>query len=58
MKSIFLSFLFLPTCLMAQNKEEKMPSHFTKVQKLQDVNITGTRPHYVRLKGYYGSVEI
>ncbi len=29
MKSIFLYFLFLPTCLMAQNKEEKMPSHNT-----------------------------
>ena len=57
MKSIFLSFLFLPTCLMAQNKEKKMPSHFTKVQKLQDVNITGTRPHYVRLKGYYRSYQ-
>lgn len=57
MKSIFLYFLFLPTCLMAQNKEEKMPSHFTKVQKLQDVSITGTRPHYVRLKGYYRSYQ-
>lgn len=57
MKSIFLYLLFLPTCLMAQNKEEKMPSHFTKVQKLQDVNVTGTRPHYVRLKGYYRSYQ-
>ena len=34
-----------------------MPRHFTKVQKLWDVNVTGTRPHYVRLKGYYRSYQ-
>ena len=38
---------------MAQNKKEKMPNHLTKIVKLQDVNVTGMRPHYVRLKGYY-----
>ena len=57
MKFFILYLLLLPTCLMAQNKEDKMPRHFTKVQKLWDVNVTGTRPHYVRLKGYYRSYQ-
>lgn len=30
MKYLFVPLLFLPTCLMAQNKEEKMPGHITK----------------------------
>lgn len=42
MKYLFVLLLFLPTCLMAQNKEEKMPGHITKIQKLEDVNVTGT----------------
>lgn len=49
--------LFLPTSLMAQNKEEKMPGHITKIQKLEDVNVTGNRPHFIRLKGYYRSYQ-
>ena len=57
MKYFILFLLLLPTCLMAQNKKEEMPSHFTKIVKLQDVNVTGTRPHYVRLKGYYRSYQ-
>lgn len=57
MKYFILFLLLLPTCLMAQNEKEKMPSHFTKIVKLQDVNVTGTRPHYVRLKGYYRSYQ-
>lgn len=40
MKYLFVLLLFLPTCLMAQNKEEKMPGHITKIQKLEDVNVT------------------
>ena len=44
MKYLFVLLLFLPTCLMAQNKEEKMPGHITKIQKLEDVNVTGNRP--------------
>ena len=31
MKYLFVLLLFLPTCLMAQNKEEKMPGHITKI---------------------------
>ena len=27
MKYLFVFLLFLPTCLMAQNKEENMPGH-------------------------------
>lgn len=46
MKYLFVLLLFLPTCLMAQNKEEKMPGHITKIQKLEDVNVTGNRPHF------------
>lgn len=57
MKYFILFLLLLPTCLMAQNKKEEMPSHFTKIVKLQDVNVTGTRPHYVMLKGYYRSYQ-
>lgn len=60
MKQIFLSiFLLLPTLGMAQqnNGEGNMPGHLTKVQNLQDVSITETRPHYVRLKGYYRSYQ-
>lgn len=57
MKYLFVLLLFLPTCLMAQNKEEKMPGHFTKIQKLEDVNVTGNRPHFIRLKGYYRSYQ-
>ena len=54
----FIFFLFLlPISLMAQNKKEKMPNHLTKIVKLQDVNVTGMRPHYVRLKGYYRSFQ-
>ena len=49
--------LFLPTSLMAQNKEEKMPGHITKIQKLEDVNVIGNRPHFIRLKGYYRSYQ-
>lgn len=30
MKHLFVLLLFLPTSLMAQNKEEKMPGHITK----------------------------
>lgn len=30
MKYLFVHLLFLPTSLMAQNKEEKMPGHITK----------------------------
>lgn len=30
MKYLFVLLLFLPTSLMAQNKEEKMPGHITK----------------------------
>ena len=56
MKYLFVLFLFLPTSLMAQNKVEKMPGHITKIQKLEDVNVTGTRPHFIRLKGYYLSL--
>lgn len=43
MKYLFVLLLFLPTSLMAQNKEEKMPGHITKIQKLEDVNVTGNR---------------
>lgn len=57
MKYLFVLLLFLPTCLMAQNKEEKMPGHITKIQKLEDVNVTGNRPHFIRLKGYYRSYQ-
>ena len=57
MKYLFVLFLFLPTSLMAQNKEEKMPGHITKIQKLEDVNVTGNRPHFIRLKGYYRSYQ-
>lgn len=57
MKYLFVLLLFLPTCLMAQNKEEKMPGHITKIQKLEDVNVTGKRPHFIRLKGYYRSYQ-
>ena len=49
--------LFLPTCLMAQNKEEKMSGHITKIQKLEDVNVTVNRPHFISLKGYYRSYQ-
>lgn len=45
-KSIITLLLFLPTCLQAQ------VSH-----TLQDVNVTETRPHYVRMKGYYRSYQ-
>lgn len=45
-KSIMTLLLFLPTCLQAQE------SH-----TLQDVNVTETRPHYVRMKGYYRSYQ-
>lgn len=45
-KSIMALLLFLPTCLQAQ------VSH-----TLQDVNVTETRPHYVRMKGYYRSYQ-
>ena len=45
-KSIMTILLFLPTCLQAQE------SH-----TLQDVNVTETRPHYVRMKGYYRSYQ-
>ena len=57
MKYLLWLLLFLPTCLMAQNKEEKMPGHITKIQKLEDVNVTGNRPHFIRLKGYYRSYQ-
>ncbi|MEE1382261.1 MAG: hypothetical protein U0K32_00425, partial [Segatella copri] len=57
MKYLFVLFLFLSTSLMAQNKEEKMPGHITKIQKLEDVNVTGNRPHFIRLKGYYRSYQ-
>ena len=57
MKYLFVLLLFLPTSLMAQNKEEKMPGHITKIQKLEDVNVTGNRPHFIRLKGYYRSYQ-
>lgn len=57
MKYQFVLLLFLPTSLMAQNKEEKMPGHITKIQKLEDVNVTGNRPHFIRLKGYYRSYQ-
>ena len=40
MKYLFVLLLFLPTSLMAQNKEEKMPGHITKIQKLEAVNVT------------------
>ena len=56
-KYLFVLLLFLPTSLMAQNKEEKMPGHITKIQKLEDVNVTGNRPHFIRLKGYYRSYQ-
>ena len=39
MKYLFVLFLFLPTSLMAQNKEEKMPGHITKIQKLPQFGI-------------------
>lgn len=45
-KSIMTLLLFLPTCLQAQVNHA-----------LQDVNVTETRPHYVRLKGYYRSYQ-
>ena len=45
-KSIMTILLFLPTSLQAQ------VSH-----TLQDVNVTETRPHYVRMKGYYRSYQ-
>ena len=45
-KSIMTLLLFLPTCLQAQVNNA-----------LQDVNVTETRPHYVRLKGYYRSYQ-
>ena len=57
LKYLFVLLLFLPTSLMAQNKEEKMPGHITKIQKLEDVNVTGNRPHFIRLKGYYRSYQ-
>ena len=57
MKYLFVLLLFLPTSLIAQNKEEKMPGHITKIQKLEDVNVTGNRPHFIRLKGYYRSYQ-
>lgn len=57
MKYLFMLLLFLSTSLMAQNKEEKMPGHITKIQKLEDVNVTGNRPHFIRLKGYYRSYQ-
>lgn len=41
-----LFLLFLPTCLQAQVNHT-----------LQDVNVTETRPHYVRMKGYYRSYQ-
>lgn len=44
-KNIFF-LLFLPTCLQAQ------VSH-----TLQDVNVTETRPNYVRMKGYFRSYQ-
>ncbi len=60
---LFLLLLFLPSCLQAQetNKskltESQMPNHLTKVQNLQEVNVTETRPRFVRLKGYYRSYQ-
>ena len=57
MRFFLLLLLFIPSCLMAQEIVEKMPSHITKVQNLQDVNVTEKRPHYVRLKGYYRSYQ-
>ncbi len=57
MKFLFLFLFFIPTCLMAQNLEGEMPTHLTKVQKLDELNVTGTRPHYIRLKGYYRSYQ-
>ena len=41
MRIFLLLLLFIPSCLMAQEIVEKMPSHVTKVQNLQDVNVTG-----------------
>lgn len=47
MKYFFILFIaILPTSLQAQ------VSH-----TLQDVNVTETRPHYVRMKGYYRSYQ-
>lgn len=45
-KSIMILLLFLPTFLQAQ-----------EAHALQDVNVTETRPHYVRMKGYYRSYQ-
>ena len=33
MKYLFVLLLFLPTCLMAQNKEEKMPGHIRSEER-------------------------
>ena len=55
MKYLFVLFLFLPTSLMAQNKEEKMPGHITKIQKLEDVNVTGNRPTATSCSSVFGS---
>lgn len=60
MKHILLSIaLLFPTFAVAQQTDEvsECPDHITKVLDLQDVDVTGTRPHYVRLKGYYRSYQ-
>lgn len=38
-----------------QGREDSWTYH--KIQKLEDVNVTGNRPHFIRLKGYYRSYQ-
>lgn len=45
-KSFMTLLLFLPTCIQAQVNHT-----------LQDINVTETRPSYVRMKGYYRSYQ-
>ena len=37
MKYLFVLLLFLPTSLMAQNKEEKMPGHKSETEALSAI---------------------
>ena len=42
--------LFLPTSLMAQNKEEKMPGHITKILKIDAQPLDQRNISYVQLQ--------